>query len=51
MSQGLGSIPGSIIYQLCDLTSPLSLVLFIIIINSNKKVTATLPTSQGCCEG
>lgn len=47
MLEGLGSSPGSILYQLCDLTSPLSLVLF----TSNRKVTPTLPTSQGCCEG
>ena len=45
MSKSLGSSPGSIIYQLCDLTSPLNLVL------SNRKITPTLPTSQGCCEG
>lgn len=44
MSKSLGSTPGSIIYQLCDLTSPLSLVL------NNRETTLTLPTSQGCCE-
>lgn len=47
MSKGLGSSPGSIINQLFDLTSPMSLVLF----TSNRKITPTLPTSQGCCEG
>lgn len=35
----------SFIYQQCDLTLPLSLVL-----TSNREITSTLPTSQGCCE-
>lgn len=47
MSESLGSSPGSIANQLCDLTSPMSLVL----LTSNRKITPTLPTSQGCCEG
>lgn len=36
----------SFIYQQCDLTLPRSLVL-----TSNREITSTLPTSQGCCEG
>jgi hypothetical protein len=39
ISEGLGSNPGSIIYQLCDLTSPLSLVL----LTSDRKITPCLP--------
>ena len=47
MSKGLGSSSGSIANQLCDLISPMRLVL----LTSNRKITPTLPTSQGCCEG
>lgn len=45
ISESLGSST-TFIYQQCDLTLPLSLVLA-----SNREITTTLPTSQGCCEG